>query len=203
MKWAPLCTGALAILLFAWLASRIVDGGAPRFDATVREAVYQHASPPLTIAMRGFSFIGEPAFLLPVGFLIVAAPLRGGRARMVVLFLVTVGGAELLEQALKFGFHRAHPAPFFGLAQPGGYSFPSGHALVSLCFFSVVAYVAARHTSSRLVRSTAWAAAALVSALIGLSRIYLGVHYPSDVLAGFAAGVCWLSGPFWLLAPGS
>jgi len=193
MKWAPLWAGACAVLLFAWLASQIVDGGAPGFDAAVREGVHRHASAPLTIAMRGFSFIGEPAFLLPVGLLIVAGLLRAGMARTAVLFLVTVGGAELLDQGLKLVFHRARPAAFFGSAEPAGYSFPSGHALVSLCFFSVVAYFATRRTSNRLVRRATWAAAALVSAMIGLSRIYLGVHYPSDVLAGYAAGLFWLS----------
>jgi len=114
-----------------------------------------------------------------------------------VCFL-TVAGAEILDQVLKYIFHRVRPQAFFGLAEPMGYSFPSGHALVSCTFFGVLAAMAAARTSSRTRRVMYYALAAVLVAAVGFSRIYLGVHYPTDVLAGYAAGVVWTFSVAWV-----
>jgi len=91
---------------------------------------------------------------------------------------------------LKHLFERARPEAFQIVAE-SGFSFPSGHAMVSLCFYGIVAFLIVRK------RSLQWRiAGAVVATLlivgIGVSRIYLGVHYPSDVVAGYAAGATWL-----------
>jgi len=96
-----------------------------------------------------------------------------------------MAGALVLEIWLKLAFHRARPAAFLGLASPDSYSFPSGHALYAMCLYSALASI----TAGR--RMLAWTAAGLMIALIGFSRIYLGVHYPSDVLAGWSIGWFW------------
>jgi len=95
-------------------------------------------------------------------------------------------GAELLSQFLKLGFHRARPEPFFGLATPASYSFPSGHAMVGTVFYLTLAVLTTRRPIIR-------AGTVVFVGLIGYSRIYMGVHYPTDVLAGYAAAVVWLS----------
>jgi undecaprenyl-diphosphatase len=81
---------------------------------------------------------------------------------------------------------------FFGLAEPIGYSFPSGHSLVSCVFFGVLAAFAAARTESRARRWLYYIVAALMIGAIGFSRIYLGVHYLSDVLAGYAGAIVWV-----------
>jgi undecaprenyl-diphosphatase len=98
-----------------------------------------------------------------------------------------------LDQILKLCFHRPRPEAFFGLAIPATYSFPSGHALTATCFYGVLAGLLAARTRPLAGKAGLWALAATLAALIGLSRVYLGVHYPSDVLAGYAAAVVWMA----------
>jgi undecaprenyl-diphosphatase len=106
-------------------------------------------------------------------------------------FAIAIGGAEVLDQLLKLLFHRARPATFFGLPEPMSYSFPSGHALVSFAFFGALAvFVSPRRWWYAI-------AAALPIAAIGYSRIYLGMHYPSDVLGGWVAAAIWLFSLSW------
>jgi undecaprenyl-diphosphatase len=82
--------------------------------------------------------------------------------------------------------------PFFG-AVPQTYSFPSGHSLFSFCFYGVLAGLITARIESRPLRILIWILAATLVFSIGLSRIYLGVHYPSDVLGGYLAGTIWVS----------
>jgi undecaprenyl-diphosphatase len=188
-----LLTAAAAVAVFAGLAANVGAGGsAIAFDEGVRAQIHELASPAVTAVMRGVSLLGSPFFLVPCGAWAIFRYRRTGRPRMAVLFLVTVVGAEVLEQALKLMVRRPRPAAFFGLAEPYGYSFPSGHALMSCAFYGVLAAFAAAGTHSCARRWRYWIAAGLLIALIGLSRIYLGVHYPSDVLAGYAAAIVWV-----------
>ena len=180
------------MLFFGWLAEEVIGGGARQFDEQVRLCVHQHASPALTTVMRGFSVLGSSAFLIAVGALAFLRFRLTERPRTAALFLITVMGAELLDQILKLVFHRMRPVAFFGLTEPAGYSFPSGHALVCCAFYGVLATFAAARARSRARGWLYRFAAVLLIALIGLSRIYLGVHYPTDVLAGYAAAVVWV-----------
>jgi undecaprenyl-diphosphatase len=158
----------------------------PAFDERLRMLVHAQANPALTAMMRAISMIGEPAVLIALGVLVIVFFVRAGRRRAAVLFLIAVAGAELLDQLLKLVFHRARPATFFGLAEPMGYSFPSGHALVSFAFFGALVVFAAPQ------RRWYYIAAALPIAAIGFSRVYLGMHYPTDVLGGWAVAAVWL-----------
>jgi undecaprenyl-diphosphatase len=154
--------------------------------------VHAHANPVMTQAMRGLSLIGSPASLTCLGVLVVILYVRSGKPRTAMLFVIAVLGAELLDQVLKLMFHRTRPVAFFGMAEPMGYSFPSGHSLVSCVFFGVLAAFAGMRTESGARRWSYYVAAALLALAIGYSRIYLGVHYFSDVIAGYAAGVLWV-----------
>ncbi len=145
--------------------------------------------------MRGASFLGSPTFLIPLGILVVAGFLWQGRPRTARLFVVIAIGSEVLDEILKLAFHRMRPAAFFELPEPLGYSFPSGHAMVSCAFYGALAAFAAARTKSGPRRWRHRIAAALliaVIATIGVSRIYLGVHYPSDVVGGYTAAIVWL-----------
>jgi len=187
-----LLLAASALLLFGWIAHGMLHGLTRQWDDRVRLLVHGHANPGLTYAMRGLSFIDSPASLIALGALVVFLYVRSARPRTAMLFVVAVLGAELLDQVLKLMFHRTRPVAFFGLAEPLGYSFPSGHSLVSCVFFGVLAAFAAMRTRSRARQWSFYIAAALLIAAIGYSRIYLGVHYFSDVIAGYAAGVVWV-----------
>ena len=92
---------------------------------------------------------------------------------------------------LKTVFHRHRPEPFFDTRLPASYSFPSGHAMLSFCLCLSAAALFASSRRNLLVRITIWTFWAGLSGAIGYSRIYLGVHYPSDVLAGYLAALVW------------
>jgi undecaprenyl-diphosphatase len=182
-----------ALLLFGWLAREVLHHQTVAFDAAVRNSVHSFAAPGLTRCFAILTYMGSELFLLPFGALACWRLAAAGRKRAAVIFVLAVLGAEALDQILKLAFHRARPQPFFGFALPSSYSFPSGHSMVSACFFGVLAAVVTVRMKSRAKRFAIWAAAALLALAIGVSRIYLGVHHPSDVLAGFAAAVIWVA----------
>jgi undecaprenyl-diphosphatase len=183
----------LALILFVWLAREVTRGDAMRLDTPIREAVHARSSPPLTAMMRGVSLIGSEVVLVPIGVILVWRLVAAKRRRAAVVFGVAALGAEALDQIMKLLFDRPRPEPFFGLASPITHSFPSGHAMVSCCFFGVLAMILAAREPSRARRISIFAAAAILVALMGFSRVYLGFHYPTDVLAGYAAAVVWLA----------
>lgn len=142
--------------------------------------------------MRGFTLMGEAGFLLTFGGFIAWQLSAAGRRRDAAYLAAAAFGAEAIDQVLKACFQRPRPEAFFGLA-PANYSFPSGHALVSLCFYLTLAETVIEKDWSRRRRLATRAGGVLFAGAIGLSRIYLGVHYPTDVLAGYAAAVAWLA----------
>jgi membrane-associated phospholipid phosphatase len=188
---AALAAAVVALMLFSWLADEVFEGDVAAFDARVRNAVHAWASPALTAAMRAFSIIGYQGLIAALAVAIVTFLwLRWRRAALWLVF--SVAGALVLDLALKNAFHRPRPAPFFG-DLPHSYSFPSGHALFSFCFYGVLAGLLSARLRSPGLKVLVWVLAAALIAAIGLSRIYLGVHYPSDVLAGYLAAAVWVS----------
>lgn len=159
------------------------------FDLAVRAAIHSWASPPLTYVMRGITLLGEPWFVIPLGLLLSVFLIRRGRARAAVALACSAAGGEMINAILKTIFHRPRPEAFFGFPQPYYYSFPSGHAMVSVSFYSALAAILA---AAGARKAAYWAFGTATPLLIGFSRVYLGVHYPSDVLAGYAAGIVWL-----------
>ncbi len=189
---ADLAAALAALLLFVWLAVEVRRGATLGFDLEVRNTVHAWASERLTWIMLAITQIGSSPFLIVLGGLIVWRLTRAGRRRAALLLIVASLGAEALDQALKLVFHRARPEAFFGLADPSTYSFPSGHATTACCFYGALAAIAGARFGAPAARLAVWAGAATLAAAIGLSRIYLGVHYPSDVLGGYVAAVMWL-----------
>jgi undecaprenyl-diphosphatase len=183
---------AAALLIFGWLADQVFHHATIQFDAAVRDGVHSFASPRLTYFFRIVTEFGSEVFLVPFGAFVVWRLAAAGRRRAAILFAVAAAGAEALDYILKLVFHRTRPVVFFGLTAPHSYSFPSGHSMLSACFFGVLAAIVGVRMSSWTQRAALWLLAASATLLIGLSRIYLGVHYPSDVLAGYAAAVIWV-----------
>lgn len=188
-----LVVAAGSLVVFARLAEEILKRQSVAFDSAVRIAVHQHATPPLTIFMRVISGLGSAEVLLPVILLSLIIMVRRGARRHATLLAVTMTGALVLELTLKLAFRRPRPQTFFGIPPPDGYSFPSGHALVSLCFYTVLAWMVTDRLTARWSRVLVWIVAVVLIGLTGFSRIYLGMHYPSDVLGGYAAALIWMA----------
>ena len=186
-----LLIAATALFVFGWLAEEVLEGDTQQFDALVRTAVHQLATPGVTRLMQVFSFLGSVAAVTTMYLVAICVSIHFRRMRMAAFLLITMLGAFTLDVALKYAFHRLRPVAFFGVA-PNSYSFPSGHALASFCWYGVLAAILAGRVRGRVAKFCLWAAAVLLIGMIGLSRIYLGVHYPSDVIAGYFAGAVWV-----------
>src|SRR5882762_4162894 len=180
-----------SLVLFAWLAQEMLQSRIQQFDTGIRSQIHQHASTALTTVMGIVTSLGGwPVILSGVVALLFLFWYRGARD-YIRLLLVTMIGAGILDGVLKLAFHRLRPDPFF-VAKPNTYSFPSGHALISLCFYGLLAGMLSLRLETTRQRAAVWAAAVLLIGSIGFSRIYLGAHWPSDVLAGYAAAILWM-----------
>lgn len=180
-----------SLLLFAWLAEEMLASRIQQFDITVRSNIHQHATTLLTTSMGIITNLGNwPVIMFGTIGLLLLFWHRGARD-YVQLTLITMTGAGILDGTLKLAFHRLRPDPFFG-TRPTTYSFPSGHALISLCFYGLIAGMLSLRLQKAWQRVAVWTVAVLLVVLIGFSRIYLGVHWPSDVLAGYAAAFIWM-----------
>jgi undecaprenyl-diphosphatase len=185
---------AMALALFVWLGYQIRSGEPTSFDLTARAWVRSLETPRLSAVMWGASVYGAPVRLLPLGLVAAAVFLLRGWRRGAVLVLVTLAGAAVLDLGLKQLFARARPQAFFDYyLAPKSFSFPSGHALFAVCFFGGIAVLLSHRLRGRLARILVWTVALVLILLIGVSRVYLGVHYPTDVIGGFAVGTVWVA----------
>jgi undecaprenyl-diphosphatase len=193
---ARLVCASLSAVLFVVLAQAVSSGGAAAFDEFVRSGINRWASDLVTTPAFGLSRLGSIAVIAAflsvavVGFWLV------GRRRSAVMLVLFMAAAVVLENGLKLLFQRARPEAFYG-AVPTSYSFPSGHALLSLCFYAALAGLLPAYWR-RSARAATWLAAALLVLGIGISRIYLGVHHPTDVIGGYLAAIFWTS-LFWTI----
>jgi undecaprenyl-diphosphatase len=187
-----LLVAVTALFVFGWLSEEMLEGDTQKFDMFVRNSVHQHSTPGLTRLMQAFSFLGSVGTVTSLCLVVLGAFLYFRRMRMAALLGITMLGMAVLDEALKLSFHRPRPVAFFG-PTPSSYSFPSGHAFGALCFYGVLAAILTPRVHGKPAKWAIWSAAVFLIAMIGFSRIYLGVHYPSDVIAGYAAGAVWVS----------
>jgi undecaprenyl-diphosphatase len=189
-----LLAAAAALALFVWLGYQVRSGEPTELDLTIRAAVRSLETARLSDVMWGASFYGAPRRLLPLGLAAATVFLLRGWRRGAVLVLVTLAGAGVLDAGLKELFARARPQAFFDYyPTPRSFSFPSGHALFAVCFFGGIAVLLSHRLRGRPAQVLVWAIALVPIILIGASRVYLGVHYPTDVIGGFAVGIVWVA----------
>ena len=188
---ASLAAAVGALLLFTWLSEEMLAGATARFDSAIRLWVHGFASPALTAAMRMITEMGSVGLSAVLIAAIIIFWIKDWK-RAIGWLLLSVLGATILSVTLKYGFHRPRPVPFFGVV-PHSYSFPSGHSLFSFCVYGTLAGLINARVRSLWLRVLVWLVAGLLVVAIGLSRIYLGVHYPSDVIAGYLAALVWVS----------
>ena len=181
------------VVLFAALADSIVDlHGQTPLDQQVTAAIEEFHSPARDRAARAVTFFGGHSFLFPATVVVAAALALRGRRVSAVLFAGVVVGGLLLEVALKIVYHRARPALWAALVAEKTYSFPSGHATMATLFYGGVAAVMLHLSRSPVVRGTALALATLVILWVAYSRVYLGAHWTTDVVAGILIGLFWV-----------
>ena len=188
----------VAVLVFIWLLFEIKTDDIMRLDAAAYSLVVMHMRTAwLTPIMQSISDLAYPVVLVVMLLVIeVFAPGRcPGLCAAVNLVLAT-----LLNLLLKTLVQRPRPEGYRLVAE-SGFSFPSGHSMVAMAFYGLLIWMVWRYEKDALVRWLGVIGFGLVIVLVGLSRIYLGVHYASDVLAGFCASIAWLGVYTKLLAP--
>jgi undecaprenyl-diphosphatase len=189
---AGIILAAFALLLFSKLAEDLIYQELNLFDSLVIGFITAYRTPLTTQAMKLISNFGSVTVLLSVTLLtFYVFYQRKKHFWDSLMVLIALGGGWLLNDVLKVAFHRPRPE-LVHLVQVSGYSFPSGHAMISVAFYGFLAYLIWLNYRPSPLRTLASLGLLGLAVLIGLSRIYLGVHYPSDVLAGFAAGGFWL-----------
>ncbi|HET6836705.1 MAG TPA: phosphatase PAP2 family protein [Gemmatimonadales bacterium] len=189
-----LVAAVLALLVFSWLGREVVTGVTPAMDEQLRTALHGYASPGLTRFMIEVSRFGGPSWLVPLGIVLALAFLLHGWHRGALLIIITLSGAGLLNTLLKQTFARTRPEAFFDYPLPLSQSFPSGHAIFAASVLGGLAVLLSDRISSKPLQVLVWVTAVALVVLVGVSRVYLGVHYPSDVLAGYAVAVFWVVG---------
>jgi membrane-associated phospholipid phosphatase len=187
---AVLTAGAWA---FGALAEEMAEGDTVHVDRPVANWLHERATDPLTDVLRVFTWSGNGGFLVLVVLVGALVLLRRGLVTDAVFVVLAFAGAEVITYGMKHGFRRERPFFEDPLATASSFSFPSGHSLVSLAVYGSLALVAARHAPNRRVATAVLIAACAWVLAIGFSRLYLGVHFLSDILAGYAAGAAWLA----------
>lgn len=186
----------LPLLLLADLTEDIFQDGGFAWDRAILAWSAAHRTPALTRLAEALALLGG-VWVLPVVTSGIAGWLWwiGARAHAALL-VMAVGGATLLNVLAKLLFQRPRPENLGAVLTEPGFSFPSGHAMSNMAFgFALVlVFWRSRGGWPAVLLGFAWALA------VGLSRTYLGVHYPTDVLAGFAASVAWVAGLYLILS---
>ena len=191
-----------AIVCGHLLAHSERPNGSTAFDSSITSWVVRHRSAGWTALARGLSTVGSQAVLTPVTAVVVAALLVRRRLVQAGLLIAAWGGAILLYNLTKHFVHRPRPPSAIWLTNVGKTtSFPSGHATQSLATFAALAIVAAAWASR-----AAWPGrvlALVLAAGVGWSRVYLGVHWTTDVLAGWLIAAAWVAIVVWLAGVGT
>ncbi|HEX6748851.1 MAG TPA: phosphatase PAP2 family protein [Longimicrobium sp.] len=184
----------VCVALFSALADEVMEGDTLAFDRSVLLWMNGHASPQLTSLALDVTALGAGTVVWLV-MIVASVFLWVSRHRWsAALLWVSIAGSGLINAVVKLFFDRPRPQLFpWRVPYAGFSSFPSGHSMTSMVCYATLAFLIARLVPSKFLRRFTFGVAALIILLIGLSRMYLGVHYPTDVAAGFIMGLAWAS----------
>lgn len=157
------------------------------FDEIMMEYVHNKTTTLGISIMTKITYLGSVYFLLPVGGLIFILMVKKKNLEGIRLLVLSTIGSYGLNSMLKKIFIRARPLKYF-LIEQEGYSFPSGHAMVSMSFYTTITYLLVKNMSNQNAKKILWIINFIIVTSIGFSRIYLGVHWPTDILVGYLLG---------------
>ncbi len=185
---------AAAIVAFVDIAEDVLGGSElANFDVAFAAALPAGTSPAWHSLFWYLTWLGSAPAVAAISAVVVWRLAVRGHRLLALMFAISQAGSAVLNYAMKVSFGRPRPENADPLLYASGLSFPSGHAMATIVLSGVGAYLVARLVSSWRQRAVLTALLLAWPVLIGFSRLYLGVHYASDVIAGYAAGVAWVA----------
>jgi undecaprenyl-diphosphatase len=168
------------------------------FDDSITSFIHGLTSPFLTSIMKLFTFLGSGVIVavIVVLMMIFLYVVLKHRSELILLAGVVIGSA-LLNWILKVIFHRARPL-INRIIEETGYSFPSGHSMAAFTLYGILSFLLWKHITNRIGRTLLIMFSIFMIMMIGISRVYLGVHYPSDILGAYLISGLWLVLSIWI-----
>ena len=183
IKWIVLC---ISIFTFAYIANRIYQNNIYQFDNQIYQATMLFMCPEVTNILKTITHFGDWMIMIPITIAIIVKNRKQG-----ILVSINLISIFVFNQVLKLVFNRTRPVGN-RLIEAEGYSFPSGHSMVSMAYYGFLIYLIYKNIKNRKWKYILCVLLSLLILIIGFSRIYLGVHYASDVVGGFLFSVAYL-----------
>lgn len=188
---AGLLLAALVLAAAGWMVTGPLRSYPAAFDSSIRAAMRGMQSPMWTSLFLAVTKLGSTVYLTIIGCAagLVFIALRWWR--VLILLIVAMAGQAALHHGFKWLIARPRPSALIAYPPAESFSFPSGHAISALCLYALIAWIFTSHTENSALKAGIWILTIVLVFLVGMSRVYIGVHYSSDVLAGFAAATVW------------
>ena len=180
----------IATLVFIGVAVGVQTGYLDGFDDAVRYRVYSMRGDKLTAFWRFITHSGDRYVVIILGIILLL--IKSLREKYGVKFAIATLSSTALYQIMKYIFQRPRPDLALRLIEQGGYSFPSGHSMNCLVSYGILIYLLLRYCENRRLAKLLSFGLGLLTILIGFSRVYVGVHYPTDIIGGWSLGIAVL-----------
>lgn len=194
-----LVVGLVVVSALGWAFGEITEAvltgdDLAAVDSPVTGWLVAHRIPWLTRVMRFVTELGSAWFVISLLIVVTGLLVANHQPRsLILLLLLSAAGTTLLVTIIKVLISRPRPTVGDVVAMANGFSFPSGHSAQAVATYGALAWVVSRIVTRRRTQIAAWVAAGVIVLLIGFSRMYLGVHWLSDVIGGYTIGACWLA----------
>ncbi len=190
-KWITFNIILLIIFLYLGFLVRNSAEGI-LFDVAVLDLIHNSSNPILLSIMKFISFIGSETFLFPAIGIVIIYTFIKKRHYISKILLANTLGSWILNYILKWIFQRTRPFDY-ALVKQGGLSYPSGHSMVTMSMYLAIAYLLSRNVEDNIKKRNIYIIATTFIILMGVSRMYLGVHWPTDIIGGYIMGYLYFN----------
>ncbi len=188
---AGFALAAIVLAAAGWLVTGPYRQSPAAFDASIRTAMRQMQSPMWNTLFLAITKLGSTLYLTIIGVVVGIIFIILRSFRSLLILIVVMAGQGILDRGCKWIIARPRPSSLINYRAVESFSFPSGHAIASLCLYGTIAWIVASRLENSAAKAGTGIFAAVLIFLIGMSRVYIGVHYPTDVMAGFLAAAIW------------